>query len=189
MIKKRLSTFHLVIASGLAAFSSLVQLVHIGYQSPVWGMWLDIVAVSWLIGFFLYGFSISLLITIIGAVVITVFSPDTWLGAIMKLIATLPTLIIFSIWIKNKSAKYYSSPKKIIIPLTIALIIRCLIILPINYYYAIPFWTGMSPVKAMTVIPWYIIIGFNLAQGLIDVVLSWLLVFKFKLNKYAYWKK
>ena len=41
----------------------------------------------------------------------------------------------------------------------------------------------------MALIPWYIIAGFNSIQALIDVGLAWLLVFKFKLYRYAAWTR
>ena len=46
---KKIKTRELAIASGLAAVSAVVQLIHIGYISPQWGMWIDIVAVTWAI--------------------------------------------------------------------------------------------------------------------------------------------
>jgi riboflavin transporter FmnP len=60
-----------------------------------------------------------------------------------------------------------------------------LLVIPINYFYAIPIWTGLTPAKAMVVIPWFIIALFNIIQGIIDVGLAWLLVFKFKLERFA----
>jgi riboflavin transporter FmnP len=70
----------------------------------------------------------------------------------------------------------------------IALIVRVLIIIPTNYYYAIPIWTGWTPEEAMTFLPWYIIMGLNVIQGILEVSVAWLLVFKFKLKRYATWK-
>ncbi|KKQ01750.1 MAG: hypothetical protein US11_C0004G0020 [Candidatus Roizmanbacteria bacterium GW2011_GWA2_36_23] len=181
----------IAMAAGLAAFSAVVQLVHIGYQSPQFGMWIDIVAVGWIIALFLFGFRISMMVSIIGALMITLFAPDTWLGASMKLVATLPTVIILSAWLlfKKKKNTFYSNKINLIIPLVISLIIRSALVLPINYYYAIPIWTGLSSAKAMQIIPWYVIVLFNIIQGIIEVVFAWLLVFKFRLSRYANWHK
>lgn len=189
-MKKKAKVRTLAIAAGLAAFSATVQLVHLGYQSPQFGMWIDIVAVTWLIALFLFGVRISFLVSVIGAIVITMFAPDTWLGASMKWLASFPMWVSLGIWLKimKKDNTYYKKYKNLIIPLVVALIIRSFIVLPVNYYYAIPIWTGLSPEKAMMVIPWYIIVIFNTIQGLIDVVVAWILVFRFKLDRYANWK-
>ncbi len=181
----------IAIAAGLAAFSAVVQLIHVGYQSPQFGMWIDIVAVSWIIAYFLFGWRMSLTVSVVGALVITLFAPDTWLGAGMKWVASAPMFIMPTAWLilQNKDHRYYKNYKNLIVPVVIALVIRCLLVLPLNYYYAIPIWTGMSPAKAMIVIPWYIIVLFNVIQGILDVGLAWVIVFKFRLDRYAPWKK
>lgn len=173
----------LVTSAVLAAFSAVVQLIHIGYQSPQWGMWIDIVAVSWIIAFFLYGIRSSLIVSFLGFLVITFFAPDTWLGASMKLGATLPIIVALYFFLRNKRLDV--SVKALILPIIIGVIVRAAIVIPINYYFAIPIWTKMTPDQAMAAIPWYIIFGFNAVQTLVDVALAWMLVYKFKLNRYA----
>ncbi|MCX6816525.1 MAG: hypothetical protein NTZ93_01485 [Candidatus Beckwithbacteria bacterium] len=177
----KLTSRQIALGGALAAFSSAVQLVHIGYQSPQWGMWLDLVAVSWIAAFFLFGTKISLIVSLLGTIVITFFSPDTWLGASMKFTATLP--LIFTLSLHSKTN--YSTLKKLILPVILALIIRSLLVVPLNYYYALPIWTGMTPATAIKVIPWYVIAAFNSVQLLIDVSFAWILVYRFRLNRYA----
>ena len=191
MRKNKMTVRGIAIAAGLAAFSAVVQLIHIGYQSPQFGMWIDVVAVSWIIAYFLFGWRMSLTVSVVGALVITLFAPDTWLGAGMKWVASAPMFFIPAAWLilQNKDHRYYKYYKNLIVPVIIALVIRCLLVLPLNYYYAIPIWTGMSPAKAMIVIPWYIIVLFNVIQGILDVGLAWVIVFKFRLDRYAPWKK
>lgn len=174
-------------AAGLSALSAITQLIHIGYQSPQFGMWIDVVAVSWLIAFFLFGLRMAFLVSTVGALMITLFAPETWLGAGMKWVATMPMWIVLFLFLKltKKPIASYRSIRFVLIPLVIALIIRCLIVIPLNYYVAIPIWTGMSTVKAMEVIPWYIIALFNSVQGIIDVGFAWILVFVFKLYRFA----
>jgi len=171
---KPLSHRELALTAALAAVSSVVQLIHVGYQSPQWGMWIDLVAVSWLIAFFLFGLRSALYVSLLGFIVITLFAPVTWLGASMKWLATAPMWLSLGLF-----------PGKLILPLIIGLIIRSLIIIPINYFYAIPIWTGMSPAVAIHAIPWYIIAAFNSLQGLLDVVLAWIIVYRFRLNRFA----
>lgn len=187
---KRYRVREIAIAAGLAAFSAVVQLIHVGYQSPQFGMWIDFVAVTWIIAFFLFGLRMSLVVSLVGALVITLFAPDTWLGASMKWIASVPMWLILGIWLRflKKNYSYYGKIRHLLVPLSIALVIRCLIIIPVNYFYAIPIWTGMSPEKAMIAIPWFVIGGFNIVQGIFEVILAWLFVFRFRLKRYVTWK-
>ncbi|MBM3283942.1 hypothetical protein FJY90_06920 [Candidatus Gottesmanbacteria bacterium] len=188
---QKLSTRELALSSGLAAISAITQLIHIGYQSPNWGMWIDVVAVSWIIAFFLFGARSCFLVSLLGALIITLFAPDTWLGASMKWIATAPIWLSLYFYLRVSKGKYadYKNIAKLILPLTVGLIVRSLLVLPLNYYYAIPIWTGMPPLLAMQKIPWYIIAGFNTIQGIIDVLLAWIVVFRFRLDRFAGWSK
>ncbi len=187
MKKTFLSPRVIAFSASLAAFSAVLQLIHLGYRSPQWGMWIDVVSVSWLIAFFLFGAKSSLAVSAVGALVITLFAPDTWLGASMKWVATIPVITCLYLWlrIRKKKLNFYHHSYKLIIPTAIGLIIRILIVLPLNYFYAIPIWTGMTPEKAYAVIPWYIIAGFNTVQGILDVVLAWLIVYRFRLSRFA----
>lgn len=187
MSHTKLKTRELALSAGLAAISAVVQLIHIGYMSPQWGMWIDIVAVTWIIALLLFGLRIALIVSIIGAIIITLFAPETWLGASMKWLASLPVWLIPGLWLiwKHKHLNYYKSFTKLIIPVLIAIIIRCAIIIPVNYYYAIPIWTKMTPVQAMIAIPWYIIALFNIIQTILEVALAWILVYKFRLYRYS----
>jgi riboflavin transporter FmnP len=184
---RKLTTRQIALAAGLAAVSAIVQLIHIGYQSPQFGMWIDIVAVTWIIGIFLFGFRMALIVSIMGAIMITLFAPDTWLGASMKWLASFPIWFLLGIWTikKERALEYYKKWWKLIIPLAIGIIIRCLIIIPVNYFYAIPIWTGLSPAKAMMVILWQIIALFNIVQSFVDVGVAWILVYRFGLNRFA----
>jgi riboflavin transporter FmnP len=179
---KSLTIRQIAVSAGLASLSTVVQLVHIGYQSPTWGMWIDIVAVSWIIAYFLFGIRSSLLVTCVGTLIITFFAPDTWLGASMKFVATVPVILTFFVWSRNNH--HYSTVFSLIMPLITGIIIRCLIVIPLNYYYAIPIWTGMTPQKAMVAIPWFIIALFNVIQTVVDVGLAWIVVYRFKLKRY-----
>jgi len=177
----KLTSRELAIIGSLAALSAVTQLVHIGYQSPQWGMWLDLVAIFWLVAFFLFGSKSALFVSILGALIITFFAPDTWLGASMKWVATLPMWLILAI----RPPTHYQKLTRVFLPLLLALLIRILLVIPLNYFYAIPIWTGMTPSIAMKVIPWYVIAGFNVVQGIIDVLFAWIIVFRFKLSRYA----
>lgn len=191
MSKTKLSTRTIALSAALAAISAALQLIHIGYQSPQWGMWIDLVAVTWIAAYFLFGVKSSLFVSLMGALIITLFAPDTWLGASMKWVATAPLWISLFIWLRisKKGIASYGKIKNVIVPLVLGLVIRSLIVLPLNYYYAIPIWTGMNPAQAMSVIPWFVIAGFNTIQGILDVIFAWIIVFRFRLSRFADWHK
>ena len=80
-------------AGMLAAISSVLQIVHIGYLSP-WGMWIDFVAIPWIIAYLLFGGRGAFIVSVISAIIITLVAPSTWLGAVMKWVATLPIWLV-----------------------------------------------------------------------------------------------
>lgn len=186
-MKQIMSTRVLGIAAGLAALSATTQLAHIGFQSPQFGMWIDIVAVSWLMAFFLFGFRMAILVSGMGALIITLVAPETWLGASMKWIATMPLWTTLAIWSLLNKAELteYQTIWSVVPPLLVGVAIRSALMIPLNYYYAIPLWTGMSPDEAMRTIPWLIIVIFNTVQGCIDVILAWIIVYKFKVSRFG----
>jgi riboflavin transporter len=183
----KLTTRQIAVSAALAALSATVQLIHIGYQSPAWGMWIDVVSVTWVIAFFLFGFQSSLLVSLVGSLIITLFAPETWLGASMKFIATIPIICTLFGWavLRAKRFDFYTKPGRLFVPVVVGIVVRCLLVVPLNYYYAIPIWTGMTATAAMKAIPWYAIVGFNIIQTLIDVVIAWIIVYRFKLSRYA----
>jgi riboflavin transporter len=186
MVSKTSAVRELSTIAGLASISAIVQINHIGYQSPTWGMWIDIVAVSWVMAYFLLGFRGSFLVSVLGAIMITIFAPETWLGAVMKFVATMSVISTLSLikWFQ-KSEDRYTSGIHLVVLTIISLVVRAAIVIPINYFVAIPIWTKMTPSAAWDAIPWQIIFGFNTFQTIIDISLAWLLVYRFKLNRYA----
>jgi riboflavin transporter FmnP len=151
-------------------------------------MWIDVVAVFWIVAFFLNGPKTALLVSLLGAVVITLFAPDTWLGASMKWVATFPVWVALAVFQgkNNKGVTYYQKWSRLLLPLLVGIVIRSCIVIPLNYYYAIPIWTGMTPAAAIAAIPWYIIAGFNTVQAILDVVVAWIIVYRFGIKKYAH---
>lgn len=187
MSKSNFSARDLAIAAGLTAFSAVVQLVHIGYQSPQFGMWIDIVAVTWIMAYLLFGLRMAFTVSMAGAVIITLFAPDTWLGASMKWVASFPMWFILGIWavILKKNLSHYNKITSLVLPIVVALALRLAVVIPLNYYYAIPIWTGMSTSQAMAAIPWSVIAIFNVVQGVAEVFIAWILVNKFRLNRFS----
>jgi len=184
---KSLTTRQIAISGALAALSATVQIIHIGYLSPTWGMWIDIVSVTWVIAYLLFGFRSSILVSLAGSLIITLFAPETWLGASMKFVATIPIILALFGWVKLRRQRFdwYIKPIRLALPVLIGMIIRCAIVLPLNYYYAIPIWTGMTTTAALRAIPWFIIVLFNVIQTIVDVTLAWIVVYKFRLSRFS----
>jgi len=186
---REMKTYEITGCAALAAISAVFQIVHLGYKTP-WGMWIDIVAIPWILAFFLYRGRAALLVSIVGSIIITLFDASSWLGASMKWLATMPMLLIP--WVLQKSWKLrlkdFNKVTVIISWISVAVILRGIIVIPANYYYALPIWTGWTPEKAMSMLPWWIIFSLNAIQGILEVTVAWLLVFKFKLKRFATWE-
>ena len=184
-----MKTYEITAAAALASISAVLQILHIGWASP-WGIWIDLVAVSWIVAYFLYGGRTALVVSIVGAIIITFSAPSTWLGALMKWIATVPlifTMMTFERLLKIK-VKDYSKLRHGIVVVAVAMIIRGLITIPFNYYFAIPIWTGWSPAEAMVMIPWWVMFALNAIQTIIEFSVAWLIVFRFKLSRFSVWE-
>jgi len=180
-------TRRLAILAALASISALFQLLHVGIKTQ-WGMWIDIVAVPWIVAYFLFGIKGGLMASIVGSIVITLIAPDTWLGASAKFIATVPMFLTLyaSTMIFKKKIGQFKNIKSIFLPILSAIIIRGILMFFFNYYFALRIWIpGKTPVQLMNIFPWYIIIGINAVQGIIDVIFAWILVFKYKLLRFG----
>lgn len=175
--------------AALAAISAVFQLVHLGYLTP-WGMWIDIVAIPWILALFLYGGRGALTVSVVGAVIITLVAPSTWLGASMKWLATLPMFAVP--WAMQRGlrqgAHAFRKLRLIALATLVAILLRGAIMLPTNYYYALPIWVGWTPEVAMAALPWWIIFSLNALQGIVEMAVAWLLVFKFRLERFASWR-
>lgn len=176
-----LTTKEIVTFAALAAISASLQLVHIGYMNP-WGMWLDLVAVPWLIALFLYRGRGAFFVSCLSVIAITFTAPSSWLGAGMKWLGTLPMWLIPALY-TFRSNKGHLEKIRFIVPLTaVAVLVRGLIVLPVNYYVALPIWLGEPPRQAMKMVPWQIIFSWNLLQGALEMTIAWLIAFRLGLR-------
>lgn len=184
-----MKTYEISACAALAAISAVFQIVHLGYMTQ-WGMWIDIVAIPWMLAFFLYRGRAALFVSIAGAIIITLFDYSSWLGAIMKWVATMSMWLIP--WVFQRLYKLrlkdFKIPRIIAFCLIISIIVRGIIVIPFNYYFALPIWTGWSPEKAMLMLPWWIIFSLNAIQGILEMMVAWMLVFKFNFKRFATWE-
>ena len=180
-------TRRMAIFAALAAISAIFQLLHVGIKTQ-WGMWIDVVAVPWIIAYFLFDLKGGLTVSLVGSIIITLIAPDTWLGASAKFIATVPMFLVLygATIIFKKNIAQFKKLGNIILPVLVAIILRGVLMFFFNYYFALPIWIpGKTSIELMNIFPWYIIVGINAVQGIIDVVFAWILVFPYKLSRFG----
>ncbi len=164
---------------------------------PGWGIaWIDPVSIIWLICFFIFGAAAGVLCCLIGTAALMFVDPWVPIGPLMKLIATLPMIIIPFIMLKLKKDWDYSCESlkgKKIIPITaIAIIIRFGIMLGANILVLIFLWGGIEYAPALWGLEgiWVIIavvMVINTLQGVWDILIPWLIVYPTKIYEYATW--
>jgi len=181
-----MKSYELTSAAALAALSASLQLVHIGVSISY--IWIDLVAIPWIVAFLLYGGRSSLIVSIVAAMLIIFFTPFGFIGGPIKWMATLPMWLIPWVWQKVSKLKPedFKKIRVLLIWIILAVVIRGFIIIPADYYIAFPL-VGVSPENAMAMLPWWLIFVLNAVQGALEVVAAWLLVFRFRLGRFAQW--
>jgi riboflavin transporter FmnP len=95
-----MKTYKMVAVALLAAAAALFQVFHGAIGIPTgFGMTVDLVALPVLLALFLFGFGEALDVCILMLLIVTFVSPETWLGASMKFAATLPMILVPSLWL------------------------------------------------------------------------------------------
>ncbi len=99
------------------------------------------------------------------------------------LVAVSSIVFYLSFWLLTRSYEFegvsiFKQIPLLLGTLLLALLVRGITTTIINYYFAIPMFFGMPTETAIEWIPWYIIIGLNMMQGVIDVGVAWVLAFK-----------
>jgi riboflavin transporter FmnP len=161
----------------------------------LWGMKIDFVGTVWVLTFFLYGLAEASYVSIITTGFILIWSPTGFVGAAMKFIATIPMFLVpaalqYLPQFSDKTSKMYDSIPVLLTSGVLANVARILIASVVNYYWAIPLFLGMpSEVVLQTMFGGSIVgfivfvAGMNILQGIIDIIVPWLLAYKFKLSE------
>jgi riboflavin transporter FmnP len=161
----------------------------------LWGMKIDFVGTVWVLAYFLYNLPVAFPVSAITALYIALFMPTGPVGAIMKFIATVPMFLIPALvsylpFFSNRSSKLFNNPFLTAGLCILANIVRLLLATAVNYYWAIPLYWGIPSDQILdnemfggsftTFIVF--IAGMNVAQGIVDIVVPWVLAFKLKLS-------
>lgn len=203
----RFSTRELAVAVILGALS-MVFVFSPDVRLP-WGMAaLDFIAVPWVVAFLLLGLKGGLLTSVIGFLSIFLFSeePVPYIGATMKFSATIPLILIPALRLPGFKYSGETLMKKRIYAglMAIAIAVRCLVTMFLNYYWAVPLMFGLTPSEVPASFNWffwgnpmnpnplmYYVLGvslWNTWQGALDAILSWLVVYPTKLyHQYKFW--
>jgi len=92
-MKPKTGFYRNTVVAALAALSFILQVIHVGVAST-WGMWIDFVAVPWMIAFFLLGVEAAFTTSIIMLILISLVAASGVIGAVMKFIATIPMFLV-----------------------------------------------------------------------------------------------
>lgn len=177
-----------------------------------WGMAaLDFIAVPWIIALLLFGLKAGFLTSVMGTLGIFFFSEELvpLIGAVMKFSASIPLVIIPAAIFGFSRFRLYNEGVKMkrvyAFSMGIAIVVRCFVTMLLNYYWAIPLMFGINPVDVPASFNWFFwgsemnpnlltfyVLGislWNTWQGIIDVVVAWLVVYPTKLYKqYGIWQ-
>jgi len=137
------------------------------------------VGVPWLISTFVLGLGGGLVTSAIAAIGIALLTPSGWIGAVMKLLATLPLVLAVGI------AKWKFGMGKVSLgtAFCVGALARVLGMLALNYYWAIPLFTGLTFEQGIAQFPPEMIIIPNFILACVDFFGAYVLVTSTRLKE------
>jgi len=192
-LSRRLTRSYFIVTIALMSSLSIIFDLLPSVRVP-WGMKIDFVGTIWVLSYFLYGLSVSIPVSAITFLYISIFSETGFVGASMKFIATIPmflvpALISYLPFFGNRNSKIHNNIIVILGLCILSNIVRLLLTITVNYYWAIPLWFGIPTERILetlfnnSFIAFVIFVaGMNILQGIIDILLPWLLAYKLKLS-------
>jgi riboflavin transporter FmnP len=186
-------TVKIAAAALLAPLAILMQILPPLFLTP-WSMRIDLVAVPWILCWIVFGLRTSLLCVLISAPLVGVLGPAAGglVGMVMKSVASVWMFLIPAIFAHKVGGVQKLLENKLLFGLAVlgALIIRALVTVIFNFYFALPIFFGMSPDAILGFFTaWQSFVGksfgliglgayiaeiafWNTVQGLIDVSVS-----------------
>lgn len=188
------ATLRIAGAALFAALSTLLQFVPI-YVTP-WGMAIDLVAVPWVICYFVFGFESALVCSLISLPTVGLVGGGGFVGAIMKFVASVWMFVVPTALVLRIREGRYAIIKRTLVFILVsigAIVIRNLVTVLFNFYFAIPVFFGISIEEGASwvvgvseafltglfgeldlLLTFALIITFwNTLQGAIDLIVSW----------------
>jgi len=181
-------TIKLAGATLLAPLAVILQILPPLFVTP-WTMRIDLVAIPWILCWIIFGLKPALLSLLISAPLVGFLGPFAggWVGATMKCVASIWMFLIPAIlaW-KTGGTKHLLENKGLfVLVAALTILVRVVVTLLFNFYFAIPFFFNMSPDAIIGFFSSVTTLGFiglgayiaevafwNIIQGIIDLTAS-----------------
>ena len=141
-------TIKLAGATILAPLAVILQIFVPLFVTP-WGMRIDLVAIPWMICWIIFGLKPALLSLLISAPLVGFLGPFAggWVGATMKSVATIWMFLIPAIfaWKADGTKGLLENKRLFVLASVFALIIRAIVTVVFNFYFALPLFYYMTP--------------------------------------------
>jgi riboflavin transporter FmnP len=181
-------TVKLAGATILASLAVILQILPPLFITP-WTMRIDLVAIPWMLCWIIFGFKPALLSLLISAPLVGFLGPFAggWVGATMKSVATIWMFLIPAIfaWKTGGTKRLLENKRLFVLAGALALVVRVVVTVIFNFYFAIPFFFNMSPDAIISLFENVTTLGFigfgayitevafwNIIQGIIDLTAS-----------------
>ncbi len=189
--------FKISLVAFMIALCAILELVNRALPLRVpWGMSIDFVALPVMIAFLILGTRYSIVTGLGMYAILLVFGFAGFVGGTMKFFATLPMVLVLGALmltpLKNREwpSMTYRSIPKYVLAAAIAVIARCAVASAVNYFWAIPIFFSMPIDQVIESFFFGSIWGFitfvsgmNITQGVLDLVVAWIVVFGFGVGK------
>ncbi len=134
-------------ATLLAPLAVILQILPPFFVTP-WGIRIDLVAIPWILCWIIFGLKPALLSLLISAPLVGFLGPFAggWVGATMKSIASIWMFLIPAIFaLKTGGTKQFLENRRLfVLAGVLAIIVRAIVTVIFNFYFAIPFFFGMT---------------------------------------------
>jgi riboflavin transporter FmnP len=134
-------------ATLLAPLAVILQILPPIFVTP-WGIRIDLVAVPWILCWIIFGLKPALLSILISAPLVGILGPFAggWVGATMKSVASIWMFLIPAIfaWKTDGTKQFLENKRLFVLAGVLALIVRAIVTVIFNFYFAIPFFFGMT---------------------------------------------
>jgi len=134
-------------AAVLAALSVIIQILPPLFVTP-WFMRIDFVAIPWVLCWIFFGFDASILSLLISVPIVGGLGPFAggWVGAIMKSVASIWMFVVpaFFAWKIGGIKRFLESKWLYVAVGVLAIVIRSVVTVLFNFYFAIPIFFGMT---------------------------------------------
>ena len=182
------STTKITGATILAPLAVILQILPPLFISP-WSMRIDLVAIPWILCWIFFGLNPALLSLMISAPLVGFLGPFAggWVGATMKSVASVWMFLIPAIiaWKTGGPKRLLESKRLFVLAGVVAIIVRVIVTILFNFYFAIPFFFNMTPDTIISFFSDVTTLGFiglgayitevafwNTIQGIIDLSAS-----------------